>query len=164
MARRVFYSFHYESDNWRASQIRNIGAIDGNKPATDNDWETITSGGSKKIQQWIDNQLAGRTCAVVLIGKNTKGRKWIEYEIKKAWNDGKGVVGIHVHGIKDSNGNQSSKGANPFWGMTVAGDNLYGIVPVYDPPFKTSPYVYGHIADNIEDWIEDAIQTRNAYL
>lgn len=25
MAPRAFYSFHYKSDNWRASQIRNMG-------------------------------------------------------------------------------------------------------------------------------------------
>lgn len=35
MARRVFYSFHYVPDNWRVSQVRNIGAIEDNKPAKD---------------------------------------------------------------------------------------------------------------------------------
>ncbi len=35
MARRVFYSFHYVPDCWRTSQVRNIGAIEGNKPASD---------------------------------------------------------------------------------------------------------------------------------
>ncbi len=24
----VFYSFHYERDNWRVQQVRNIGSID----------------------------------------------------------------------------------------------------------------------------------------
>ena len=30
MARRVFYSFHYQPDNWRAAMVRNIGSIEGN--------------------------------------------------------------------------------------------------------------------------------------
>ena len=32
MKRRVFYSFHYQADSWRASMVRNIGSIEGNKP------------------------------------------------------------------------------------------------------------------------------------
>ena len=44
MARRVFYSFHYEPDNARAAQVRNMGVVEGNKPASDHDWETITKG------------------------------------------------------------------------------------------------------------------------
>ena len=71
MARKVFYSFHYVPDNWRVSQVRNIGAIEDNKPAKDNDWETITKGGDKAIEKWIDNQMSGRSCVVVLIGSGT---------------------------------------------------------------------------------------------
>ncbi len=39
MARRAFYSFHYKPDNWRAAQVRNMGVIEGNLVASDNDWE-----------------------------------------------------------------------------------------------------------------------------
>lgn len=39
MARNCFFSFHYEPDNWRAATIRQIGAIEGNQPAKDNDWK-----------------------------------------------------------------------------------------------------------------------------
>ena len=85
MPRRVFYSFHYTPDNWRASQVRNIGAIEGNQPAKDNDWETITKGGDKAIEKWIGDQMNGRSCVVVLIGAGTANRKWINHEIVKAW-------------------------------------------------------------------------------
>ena len=61
-----------------------MGVGEGNKPATDNDWETITKGGDKAIQRWIDDQLDGKSCNVVLIGENTAGRKWIKYEIEAA--------------------------------------------------------------------------------
>jgi len=50
MARKCFYSFHYKPDNWRVSKIRNIGAIEGNKPASDNDGETILP-----IKRFVDN-------------------------------------------------------------------------------------------------------------
>ena len=42
MARRSFFSFHYEPDASRAAQVRNMGMVDGNNPVSDNDWETIT--------------------------------------------------------------------------------------------------------------------------
>lgn len=165
MTRKVFYSFHYKPDNVRASQVRNIGAVEGNKPAKDNDWETITKGGDKKIEEWIDDQLNGRSCTVVLIGENTAGRKWITYEIEKSWNDGKGVVGIYIHNLKDFDGGQSKKGKNPFDGLTMDLDKkkLSSIVKAYDPPYSDSKKVYNHISENISDWIEEAIEIRKKY-
>ena len=114
MAHRVFYSFHYAPDNWRAATVRSIGAIEGNKPAPDNDWETIKKGGDVAIKKWIAQQMKGRSCTVVLVGTNTAGRKWINYEIIQSWDGGMGVVGIHIHGLKNSGGNVSTKGKNPF--------------------------------------------------
>jgi len=166
MARRIFYSFHYLPDCARASQIRNMGVLEGNKPATDNDWEDVKEGGDKAIQNWIDNQLAGRTCTVILIGANTAGRKWIDYEIRKSWNDGKGVVGIYIHNLKDLKGNQSTKGNDPFSGFTIndGGESLSNIVKKYNPPRTNSKAVYKYINDNISDWIEEAITIRTQYV
>lgn len=163
MARRAFYSFHYKPDNWRASKVRNMGVIEGNRPASDNDWETVTKGGDAAIQRWIDNQLSGKSVAVVLIGANTAGRKWIKYEIKKAWADNKGVLGIYVHNIEDRDGNQSTKGSNPFDDFTISGKSMSSVVKAYDPPYSTSSYVYNHIKDNLADWIEKAIEIRANY-
>ncbi len=163
MARRVFYSFHYKPDNWRASKIRNIGAIEGNRPASDNDWETVTGGGNTAIEKWIKNQMYGRSCTVVLIGRNTAGRKWIEYEIVESWNRGMGVLGIHIHNITNRAGEQSFKGGNPFSAISLGEKPLSSIVKTYDPPYSTSSFVYKHIADNIADWIEIAIEIRKRY-
>jgi hypothetical protein len=32
MPRKAFYSFHYVPDNWRASQVRNMGVVEGTSP------------------------------------------------------------------------------------------------------------------------------------
>ncbi|MEM8488083.1 MAG: TIR domain-containing protein [Bacteroidota bacterium] len=162
MARKCFYSFHYIPDSWRVSKIRNIGAIEGNKPASDNDWESVTKDGEKKIKEWIANQMKGKTCAVILTGSNTANRKWINYEIKEAWNNGMGVLVIHIHNITDRNDKQSSKGANPLYYVThgPTGKRLSTIAENYDPPRTTSKGVYNYIAEHVEDWIEEAIQIR----
>lgn len=165
MARKVFFSFHFVPDNWRAAQVRNAGVVEGNAPVSDNDWEEVKKKGDKAIQDWIDGQIKGRSCTVVLIGEKTAGRKWINYEIEKSWNDGKGVVGIYIHNLKNKDGEQSDKGKNPFEGFTVGTDKkkLSSIVKAYDPPYKTSTNVYNHIKDNIDKWVEEAITIRNGY-
>ncbi len=162
MARKVFYSFHYIPDNWRVSQVRNIGSIEDNKPAKDNDWETVKKGGDAAIKKWIDEQLSGRSCTVVLIGQDTAKRKWIDYEIEKSWNNGKGVLGIHIHNLKNAQGEKSKKGSNPFSHIKLekSGASLDSIVKTYDPPYTDSKEVYDYIASNLESWIEKAIDSR----
>lgn len=96
MARKTFFSFHYKPDNWRASQVRNAGVVEGNTPVSDNDWETITKKGDDAIKRWIADQMYGRSCAIVLVGSGTAGRKWINHEIIEAWNKKMGVVGVCI--------------------------------------------------------------------
>jgi hypothetical protein len=166
MARRVFYSFHYKPDNSRAAQLRNMGVVDGNVPVSDNDWETVTKGGDKAIEKWIDNQLDGKSCAVVLIGANTAGRKWINHEIIEAWNGGKGLLGIYIHRLKNLDGDQSLKGDNPF-DFIVVGEpkvKMSSVVKVYNPPYSDSKEVYAYIKNNLADWVETAISIRDNYM
>ena len=163
MARRVFTSFHYVPDNWRASQVRNMGKIEGNSVVSANQWEEVTKGGNKAIEKWIDDNMSGKSCVIVLVGENTAGGKWIKYEIEKAWSEGRGVLGIHIHNLKNSIGNQANKGRNPFEDFSVDGKSLSSIVKCYNPPYTTSTYVYDHIKENIESWIEEAIEIRNKY-
>jgi len=163
MARRVFFSFHYKPDNWRASQVRNMGVIEGNAPVSDNDWESITKTGDEAIERWINGQLDGKSCAIVLIGANTAGRKWIEYEIKQSWAAQKGLMGIHIHNLKDKDGDQSGKGKNPFEGFTLNKEEFSKIVKAYDPPYSASTSVYDYIKKNLADWVEEAINTRSKY-
>lgn len=110
MARKCFFSFHYIPDSVRASQVRQIGRIEGNPPARDNDWETVVGGGEAAIKKWIAGQMEGKTCAIVLVGENTANRKWINHEIAEAWNRGLGVVGIRIHGLKNFDGDIASQG------------------------------------------------------
>jgi hypothetical protein len=163
MARKCFYSFHYKPDNARASQVRNIGVIEGNQPVSDNDWESVTRGGEDAIKKWIAMQMSGKSCAVVLVGTNTANRKWINYEIVKAWEDGLGVVGIYIHGLKDFSGQTSVKGSNPFDLIAYgnSGKNLSAIVKCYDPGGATSKDRYDWIATHLGNAVEEAIKIRS---
>lgn len=140
-----------------------MGVVDGNKPATDNDWEAIKKKRDAAIKKWIDDQLSRKLMVIVLIGSKTAGREWIKYEIKKAWEVGKGLLGIYVHNLKDKDGNQSTKGNNPFSAYKVVDKNMADIVKAYDPSYTISKNVYDHIKKNLVDWIEKVIEIRGKY-
>ena len=161
--RQVFYSFHYKPDCWRASTIRSIGAIEGNRPAPDNDWETITSSGDEAIKKWISEQMKYRSCTVVLVGNKTADRKWINHEIVKSWNNKMGVVGIYIHGIKNSQGFIAEKGNNPFDYIPYgdSGKKLSAIVKCYNPAGVNSKERYDWISRNISNAAEEAVKIRN---
>lgn len=165
MARKVFLSFHYDNDNWRVQTVKNIGAVEGQTLLTSNQWEDVKAGGEEAIRKWIDENMSGKSCNIVLIGSQTAGRKWVEYEFKKAWSDGKGVLGIHIHKLLDSNQKSSTKGRNPFSGFTINnGKTRFDtVVPVYDPAGANSNAAYSTISNNIEGWIENAIAVRKQW-
>ena len=162
--RQVFYSFHYKPDSWRVSQVRNIGAIEGNKPAPDNDWETIASRGDDAIKRWIKEQMKYRSCTLVLVGQNTADRRWINYEIVESWNAGMGVAGIYIHGLKNNDGYIANQGNNPFnyisYGDT--GKKLSTIVKCYNPVGVNSKEKYDWISKYIAQIANEAMKIRSS--
>lgn len=155
--KKVFYSFHFDKDVMRVQQIRNIGVIEDNKPVSVNDWEQVKRGGTASIQKWIDENLKYKDCLVVLIGENTADREWVKYEIKKAWNDGRGVVGIYIHNIKCPRNGISKQGRNPFELFSIGATPLSNIVRCYNPNAYDA---YGDIKNNLENWVDEAIRIR----
>lgn len=149
--RQIFYSFHFNNDVMRVQQIRNIGALEDNKPVSVNDWEEVKKKGDPAIEKWINDNMHYRSCVVVLIGEETASRPWVKYEIKKAWEDGKGLLGIHIHNLKCPNNGKSKKGINPFDQFTFKdGSKLSSKVNCYDPSANDA---YADITKNIDAWV-----------
>ncbi len=159
--RQVFFSFEYTKDVWRASQIRNMGKVNDDSTFSDNDWEEVKSKNDSDIKKWIDEQMAKRSCIVVLIGNTTSTRKWVKYEIEKAYELNKGIVGIYIHKLKDKDGKQTDKGKNPFYSIyTNDGKRLSNYVTCFDSTYERSKNVYDDIMSNIEELIENAINEK----
>lgn len=159
MARKpVFFSFHFDNDVMRVQQVRNIGALEDNQPVSANDWEEVKRKGDASIERWIDENLKWRSCVVVLVGSETANRKWVKYEIRKAWEAGKGLLGVHIHNLKCPRNGQCGQGSNPFYQFTFdSGKRLSDVVKCYNP----STYdTYNDIARNLETWVDEAIQIR----
>jgi hypothetical protein len=154
MSRHVFYSLHYDADRTRAELVRNIPGLVPNLEAKPSEWATIARSGEFAIKRWFEQQARGRSCTIVLIGAETKSRPWVQYEIERSWALGLGVLGVHIHHLKDAKGQQSKKGESPF------GPQLAPLVHVYDPPDTDSKLAYRHIADHLARWVEKAVAFR----
>ena len=161
MKRQVFYSFHFDNDVMRVWQIRKMGAIEGNELVAPNNWEQIKRSGEYAVKKWIDDNMRYKSCVVVLVGSKTANREWVNYEIRKAWNEGKGLFGIYIHNLKDPRTGTCKKGANPFDNVLLKnGQKLSSLVPCYDP---NSWDAYNDIAKNLENWVDFAIKSRGRF-
>jgi len=165
MPRKVFYSFHFDNDFWRAQQVRNINAFEGQALATPNDWESLKRTGDDAIKRWINSQLEGKTCLVCLVGSDTANRPWVQHEISTAWNVGKGVVAVRIHQLLDRNSQASLAGDNPLNRITFTGttNTLASVAQLKAPSGYDSKGVYSSICGNLESWIEEAIEIRKKH-
>jgi hypothetical protein len=114
--RRVFFSFHYELDIWRATNVRNAGKVDASTAAGWDDaslWEEAKRKGKPEIERLIDNGLKGSSVTAVLIGTETSTRPWVMYEIRKSIERGNGLLGVRIHNIRDQSGRRSRRGTVP---------------------------------------------------
>ena len=159
MARRVFFSFHYKRDNWRAAQVRNSWVTKPDREAAGFwdavEWEEVRKKGEKAIQNWIDKQLEGTSVTVVLIGYETYGREYVKYEIKQSHIRGNGMLGIYVHKLKNKDSKTDYKGKNPF-------DNFYieknGMKMYLSEIYPTYDWVDDGGYNNFAKWVEKAAQ------
>lgn len=145
MARRVFFSFHYQRDIWRVNVVRNSGVVIGSATAGFHDaslWEEAKKKGDAEIKKMIDAALQNTSVTVVLIGAKTAGRKYINYEIEKSIERGNGILGIRIHNIKDQDGETDDKGEVP--------------KKLIEGGYKV--YTWSNDSEKFAKWVEEAYQ------
>ena len=157
MARRVFFSFHYERDVWRANQVRNSWVTKPNTEAAGfvdaAAFEEVKKKGDAAVKKWIDDQLSGTSVTVVLIGAETNNREYVKYELEQSWKKGNGIVGIYIHQLKDKDGKTDSKGSNTFGPIfTSSTDDL----TYFYQRFETHDWVDDDGYNKLGDWVEAA--------
>jgi hypothetical protein len=129
--RRVFFSFHYEQDIWRATNVRNAEKVDARATAGWTDaslWEEAKKKGRPEIERLIDAGLKGTSVTAVLIGYETASRPWVTYEIEKSIARGNGLLGVRIHDLKDQARHRSRRGAVPE-ALSAGGYRVYNWNP-----------------------------------
>ena len=107
--RRVYFSFHYKGDVWRATIVRKAGAINDRVQGGWVDaslWEETKRAGPDAVQALIEDGLNGTSVTVVLIGAETAERPWVKYEIKRSIERGNGLIGVRIHSLRDQEGHR----------------------------------------------------------
>ena len=156
MARRVFFSFHYQRDSIRVSQIRECNSITSHFeespfiPASA--WESIKRQGPAAIKKWIDDQMHYCGVVVVLAGFETASREWVKYELEKAHREKKGIVCIDLAGMRNMLGQVDPSGTNPLrTAVDSQGNSLYSL-----NKYKTYSWENNNGRSNVDEWIEEA--------
>lgn len=129
MARRVFFSFHYEDvATFRANVVRQHWRLKPEKAEAGffdaSMWEKVKKEGDLALKRLINSGLENTSVTSVLIGTETYKRRWVRYEIIKSYDRGNGLVGVHINSVRDKNQKTFLKGNNPFdyLGLVVSND------------------------------------------
>lgn len=156
MARRVFFSFHYERDVRRIQQVRQSWVV---RPGGEAQpfYDAAAFEEAKKraggIEKWIEDQLKGTSVTVVLYGAKTYDREWVRHEIKRSYELGKGILAIDIHSIRDPQAGVDVQGANPlgYWNIERGGRKVY-----FTELYKSYDWVRDDGYHNMPAWIEAA--------
>ena len=103
MARRVFFSFHYD-DMTRVNVVRNSDEIvrQYERAARFRDaslWEQAKKQGRLAIKRMMNGGLHATSVTCVLVGQHTWERPWVRYETLKSFARGNGIVAVQIHDV-----------------------------------------------------------------
>lgn len=119
MAKRVFFSFHYQDViDFRANTVRNhwitkpdreqAGFFDASV------WEESRKKGDIALKRLINGALENTSNTCVLVGTETYRRPWVRYEILKSFKRGNHLLAVHINSIKGKDQKVKALGPNPF--------------------------------------------------
>lgn len=160
MARKVFFSFHYDNDVSRANVVRNSWITKPDTAAAGYidhaDFEKLKQRGSQAVKDWIDDQLYGSSVTIVLIGSETLTRPFVKYELEQSYKRRNAILGIYVNNIRDLQQNYSTRCST--YGIEIGKDTYNRAVnfdsfPIYD-------WINDNGYQNLGTWVESAIKSQ----
>lgn len=118
MAKRVFFSFHYQDViDFRANVVRQHWLTKPDRDAAGffdaSIWEDAKKTGPSAVKKLINSSLEGTSVTCVLIGSQTYLRPWVRYEILKSLRKGNAILAVHINSIRGRNQLTKLKGVNP---------------------------------------------------
>lgn len=156
MARRVFFSFHYDRDVRRVVQIRNSWVMRPQgeaQPFYDKAEFEEAKRRAGGIQKWIEEQMKGTSVTIVLFGAETYTRDWVLHELRRSYELGKGILAIDIHNVKDPQHGADMQGPNPLDYVKVKQNG-------WDRPlsslYQSYDWVWNDGYSNLPSWIEAA--------
>jgi hypothetical protein len=104
MARRTFFSFHYQLDVSRAFVVRNSWITARDREAAGffdaSVFESKKRESDEVLKRFLREGLEGSSVVCALTGFETASRRWVRYEILQALRQGRGLMEIAIHSIR----------------------------------------------------------------
>ena len=155
---RVFFSFDYTDDLWRASVVRNHWIAEPSL-AVGGFWDPRFTVGpvpsAPTLEQFVDEQVQAADVTAVLIGARTGSCDHVLHAIRRSAQTGRGLLGIYIDQCKNRYGSASARGRNPFDRVVVERDgqevSMADSVPLYD-------WVEQDGGAHLRDWIDAAME------
>lgn len=129
MAKRVFFSFHYQDVvDFRANVVRNHWMTKPDREEAGyfdaSIWESARRQGDTSLKRLINGEIENTSNTCVLVGSQTYVRPWVRYELLKSFRRGNHLFGVHINGIKSKDGTTKALGPNPleYVGVTFSTD------------------------------------------
>jgi MTH538 TIR-like domain (DUF1863) len=123
--RKAFFSFHFD-DIMRVNVVRNAWKITHPDNALMRSfcdsslWERRKLEGDASIKRLIRDGICYTSAVCVLVGSDTWWRRWVRYEIARAVIDSRGLLAVHLNGIRHHQTKAPHiLGANPLEFMAV---------------------------------------------
>lgn len=118
MAKRVFFSFHYQDViDFRANVVRQHWVTKPDREAAGffdaSIWESAKKTSPIAVKRLINSGLDGTSVTCILIGSETYARPWVRYEIMKSFRRGNKLLAVHINSIPGKDKQTKSRGPNP---------------------------------------------------
>lgn len=103
MARRVFFSFHYQPDVNRANVVKNAWV---GRDRADSGFfnasvvEATKRTGDEALKRFLREGMVGSSVVCVLTGTQTARRRWVRYEVLRGLRDNRGILEVAIHNIR----------------------------------------------------------------
>jgi hypothetical protein len=117
MARRTFFSFHYNADVTRANVVKKSWVTRDREDAGFFDssaFERAKRTNDDTLKAFLNREIDGSSVICALVGAETAGRRWVRYEIQRGIWEAKGLLAVRIHTIKNFNQLTTTAGVNPF--------------------------------------------------
>jgi len=132
MAKRVFFSFHYQDViDFRVNIVRNHWITKSDRKEAGffdaSIWESAKRTSDLALKKLINKGLSNTSSTCVLIGTDTFQRRWVRYEILRSIFVSNSICGVHINKIKDKDQRIKNYGENPFdyLGIEYSEDGYY---------------------------------------
>ncbi len=105
MARKTFFSFHYQPDVHRAMNARNSWVTQPDRESAGFFDKSVFDSKQRTsdyaLKRFLSEGLYGTSVTCVLYAAQTAWRRWVRFELLKSFIEGKGILSIDIHTIRN---------------------------------------------------------------